>query len=46
LLRQLQNWKLNATYDHVMHYTKYLLTTREWTNDEKEEALKGLLQFH
>jgi insulysin len=41
LLRQLQNWKLNAPYDHAMHYTKYLLTTRQWTNDEKEEALKG-----
>ena len=41
LLRQLQNWKLNAPYDHAMHYTKYLLTTRQWTNSEKEEALKG-----
>jgi insulysin len=41
LLRQLQNWKLNAPYDHAMHYTKHLLTTRQWTNEEKEEALKG-----
>jgi len=41
MLRQLQNWKLNQPYDHVMHYTKYLLTTRQWTNEEKEEALKG-----
>lgn len=45
-LRQLQNWKLNAPYDHAMHYTKYLLTTRQWTKDEKEEALKGLLPLH
>src|SRR5579859_3431160 len=43
LLRQLQNWKLNAPYDHAMYYTKYLLTSRQWTNEEKEEALKGML---
>ena len=42
LLRQLQNWKLNAPYDHAMHYTKYILTSRQWTNEEKEEALKGI----
>ena len=41
LLRQIQNWKLNAPYDHAMNYTNYLLTTRLWTNDENEEALKG-----
>jgi insulysin len=41
LVRQLQNWKLNAPYDHAMNYTKYLLTSRQWTNEEKEEALKG-----
>lgn len=41
LLRQIQNWKLNAPYDHAMNYTKYLLMTRQWTNEEKEEALKG-----
>lgn len=45
LLRQLQNWKLNAPYDHAMHYTKYLLTSRQWTNEEKEEALKGTLLY-
>lgn len=45
LLRQLQNWKLNAPYDHAMHYTKYLLTSRQWTNEEKEEALKGTLIY-
>ena len=43
LLRQLQNWKLNAPYDHAMHYTTYLLTTRQWTNEESEEALVGQL---
>jgi insulysin len=43
LLRHLQNWKLNAPYDHAMHYTKYLLTTRQWTNAEKEEAVKGMI---
>jgi insulysin len=43
LLRQLQNWKLNAPYDHAMYYTKYILTTRQWTNAEKEAALKGLI---
>ena len=41
LLRQIRNWKLNAPYDHAMNYTKYLLTTRQWTNEEKEDALKG-----
>jgi insulysin len=42
LVRQLQNWKLNAPYDHAMYYTEYILTTRQWTNAEKEEALKGM----
>jgi len=41
LLRQIQNWKLNAPYEHAMNYAKYLSTTRQWTNDEKEEALQG-----
>jgi insulysin len=41
LVRQLQNWKLNAPYDHAINYTEYLLTSRQWTNEEKEEALKG-----
>jgi insulysin len=42
LVRGLQNWRLNAPYDHAMHYTKYLLTSGQWTNAEKEEALQGL----
>jgi insulysin len=42
LVRGLQNWKLNAPYDHAMHYTRYLLTSIQWTNEEKEEALKGV----
>jgi len=46
LLRQLQNWKLNAPYDHAMHYTKYLLTTGQWTTDEKETALQGITWFY
>ena len=41
LLRQLQNWKLNAPYDHAMHYTTYILSTRQWTNEENEQALIG-----
>jgi insulysin len=41
LLRQLQNWRFDAPYDHAMQYTKYLLTTCQWTNYEKEQALKG-----
>src|SRR5437764_944333 len=35
--------RILATYDHAMYYTKYLLTSRQWTNEEKEEALKGML---
>lgn len=42
LLRQLQNWKLNAPHEHAMHYTRYLLMTRSWTTEEKEAALQGL----
>jgi insulysin len=42
LLRQLQNWKLNAPHEHAMHYTRYLLMTRAWTTEEKEAALQGL----
>ena len=41
LLRQIQNWKLNSPYDHAMHYMKYLLTTSQWTTEEKEAALQG-----
>jgi insulysin len=41
LTRQIRNWRLNAPYDHAMHYTKYLLTSGQWTNEEKEEALNG-----
>ena len=46
LLRSLQNFKLNAPYDHAMHYTEYLLTTRQWRNEEKLEALQGLIVFN
>jgi insulysin len=45
LVRGLQNWKLNAPYDHAMHYTKYLVTSGQWTNAEKEEALNGMYTF-
>jgi|SRR5271169_314541 len=41
MVRQIQNWKLNAPYDHVMNYSRYLLMTRRWTNEEREEALEG-----
>jgi insulysin len=46
MVRSLQNWKLNAPYDHAMHYLKYLVTTGQWTNEEKQEALNGLLWYH
>ena len=46
LVRSLQNFKLNAPYDHAMHYTEYLLTTRQWRNEEKMDALEGLLAAH
>lgn len=46
LVRSLQNFKLNAPYDHAMHYTEYLLTTRQWRNEEKMEALEGLTALY
>ena len=42
MTRQLQNWQFNAPYDHAMYYAKYLMTTRQWLNEELEEALKGI----
>jgi insulysin len=41
LMRQIQNWKMNSPNDHAMYYMKHLLTTQQWTTEEKEAALQG-----
>lgn len=43
VLKRVQNWKMDDPYDHARFYSMYLLTSRVWTYDETEEALKGII---
>jgi insulysin len=43
LLKNIKNSKFHASQDYVLEYMKYVLTTRQWTNNEKEVAIKGEL---